>query len=84
MEASLTSPRLADYYEAGPYRIERHCYDANPCKHYVVETDKGLYKLMSSPEIFNIINKYNVNLPHFNYLNGRVKKFCCFTFYKST
>lgn len=84
MEGSLSSPRTDYYYqEIGPYRIERHCYDNNPCRHYVLDSDNGLCKLMSGKEIYNILTEYNINIPHFNYLEGRVWNFCGLTFYKS-
>ena len=84
MEGTLTSPRNNFYYEAvGPYKIEKNCYEASLCKHYVINTENGLYELMSGKEIYKIIKKYDVNIPHFNYLEGRVFKCCCLTFYKS-
>lgn len=84
MEGSLSSPR-ADYYysETGPYRIEKHCYDANPCRHYVLNSETGLYKLMSGKEIYKILLENDTFIPHFNYLEGRVWNLCGLTFYKS-
>jgi hypothetical protein len=84
MEGSLTSPRIGHYYEdIGIYRIEKHCFDANPCRHYVIDTENGLCKLMTAKQIFKILKEHNINLPHFNYLEGRVLSLCCFTFYNS-
>ena len=84
MEGSLCSPRNNFYYEqVGPYKIEKHCYEANPCRHYVLNVENGFYSLMTGKEIFIILKKYNLKLPHFNYLNGRIYDFCCLTLYKS-
>jgi hypothetical protein len=81
MEGSLTSPRNGYYYQVAHYKIEKQCYEANPCSHYVIDTETGLCKLMSGKNIFLILRKYNTHFPHFNYLKDRVFIFFCCSIY---
>jgi hypothetical protein len=84
MEGTIWSPRVGYYYEdIGSYRIEKRCYDANPCRHYVIDTENGSCKLMTGKDIFNILRDHEIVIPHFNYLEGRVWNFFCLSCYNS-
>ena len=84
MEGHVTCITNEFYYDIGPYRIEKKCYERNnskPCKHYVIDTKIGFTKIFSGKDIFLLLKKYNAYIPHFNYLEDRVFSCLCFSIY---